>query len=89
MPATVGGTWYPSAYSSSNSSLKETETVVLHFHGGAYVGGDGRFDDCGFLASTLIRHAGCQPHLLYRLSGAPVYGRFPAALQDALTSYLY
>ncbi|KAJ9667359.1 hypothetical protein H2201_002560 [Coniosporium apollinis] len=90
-PEAVGGTWYPSAYPRSNTHIRDTETVVLHFHGGAYVVGSGRDDDCGFLASTFIRHAGVNRVFCpqYRLSGPPVNGRFPAALQDALTSYLY
>jgi acetyl esterase/lipase len=52
--------------------------------------GDGRDHDTGFLAHTLIKHARVT-HVFtpqYRLSSNPG-GRFPAALQDAITSYSY
>ncbi len=90
-PGDVGGTWYPAAYPTPSNASKDSETVVLHFHGGAYVVGSGRIEDCDFLASTFIRHAGVNRVFCpqYRLSGPPAHGRFPAALQDALTSYLY
>lgn len=85
-PAKIGGTWYPAKPSSSKPSKK----VVLHLHGGAFVLGDGRKKDTAFLCNTLVKHAGvshvfaCQ----YRLSSNPD-GRFPAALQDAITAYAY
>ena len=86
-PAVIGGTWTPVAYDAS-SSKSETVDVVLHFHGGAYVIGDGRDHDTGFLAKTILKHARVT-HVFtpqYRLS-SNLGGRFPAALQDALTSY--
>ncbi|KAH8897657.1 FAD/NAD(P)-binding domain-containing protein [Thozetella sp. PMI_491] len=67
---------------------KSDVLVVLHFHGGAFVIGSGRDSDTGFLAKTLIKHMGCT-HVLtpqYRLASY-TGGCFPAALQDALTSY--
>ena len=57
---------------------------------GAYVIGDGRQDDCGFAAKTLLQHTSAT-HVLcpqYRLASNPG-GRFPSQLQDAITSLLY
>lgn len=83
-PAKIGATWYPSVPN------KPSTKVVLHFHGGAFVIGDGRIKDAGFLADTLIKHAKvnyvCSVN--YRLASNPG-GRFPAALQDAITTYVY
>jgi len=88
-PTKIGGTWFPKPYKRSEAR-PDQEDVVLHFHGGAYVIGDGRQEDAGFCASTLIKSARVDRvfSLQYRLSSNPG-GRFPAALQDALTSYLY
>ncbi|KAI1309565.1 FAD/NAD(P)-binding domain-containing protein [Xylaria venustula] len=88
-PETIGTTWTPTRPSSAAATSQKT-TVVLHFHGGAFVIGDGRDHDTGYLARTLVRHMGCSfvctPQ--YRLS-THRDGQFPAALQDALTSYLH
>ena len=86
-PLEVGGTWYPSKPAPGKEGRAE---VVLHFHGGAFVIGDGRNADTGFLAKTFLEttpatHVFCTQ---YRLSSNPG-GRFPAALQDAITSLLY
>ncbi|KAI1129262.1 FAD/NAD(P)-binding domain-containing protein [Nemania abortiva] len=88
-PGPVGVTWTPARLQPAAVTDKKT-TVALHFHGGAFVIGDGRDHDAGFVARTLVRHMGCT-HVCspqYRLS-TPTSGRFPAALQDALTSYLH
>ncbi|KAI1421791.1 FAD/NAD(P)-binding domain-containing protein [Xylaria sp. FL1777] len=88
-PETIGVTWTPAPPPSAAATSQRT-TVALHFHGGAFVIGDGRDHDTGYLAQTFIRHMGCTyvctPQ--YRLSNHKG-GQFPAALQDALTSYLY
>ncbi|KAI1359095.1 FAD/NAD(P)-binding domain-containing protein [Xylaria arbuscula] len=88
-PEPIGATWTPDRPSLAAIKQKKS-TVVLHFHGGAYVIGDGRDHDTGYLAKTLVRYMGCTyvctPQ--YRLSSHNG-GRFPAALQDALTSYLH
>lgn len=94
-PAKIGGTWYAERYQSGSSSGEDdnNKAIVLHFHGGAFVLGDGREKDCGHLARTMLQtcpatisHVFCPQ---YRLAGAPTNARYPAALQDALTSYLY
>ena len=88
-PETMGATWAPERPSPATVKSQKS-TVVLHFHGGAYVIGDGRDHDTGYLAKTLVRHMGCT-HVCtpqYRLSSHNG-GQFPAALQDALTSYLH
>jgi len=59
-PIEIGGTWYP--YPPSSSA--ETGDVILHFHGGAYVIGDGRYADVGFavkilLGNTSVMHVFC------------------------------
>lgn len=82
-PAVIGGTWYPKAAAKAESQ----QTVVLHFHGGAYAIGEGRKEDAGYGAKLLLKHVA--PRVLmpqYRLCSHPG-GRFPAALQDAVTSY--
>lgn len=87
-PEALGGTWYPAAPSSADD--KNVSQVILHFHGGAYVIGDGRKSDAGFAAKTLIAGTGVS-HVFcpqYRLACNPG-GRFPAALQDAITSYAH
>lgn len=83
-PSKIGATWYPSI------PTQTTTKVVLHFHGGAFVVGDGRNKDAGFLANTLLKHAKVNYicSINYRLS-SNTGGRFPAALQDAITSYVY
>lgn len=88
-PSQTGATWYP------NRPRKSAELgrVVLHFHGGAYVIGDGREKDAGFLARTLLKGSeGKVSHVLcsqYRLADGDRQGRFPAALQDAITCYAF
>ena len=90
-PTTISGTWYPHA--PDLSSLVETAQkpgkLLLHFHGGGYVIGSGRPLDSGYMAGVLNRHVA--PIALfaeYRLS-CTSEGRFPAALQDALTAYVF
>lgn len=86
-PQLLGVTWTP-ARPPPPSIVGEETTVVLHFHGGAFVIGNGRDNDTGYLARTLIRHLGCT-HVCtpqYRLSSSRG-GRFPAPLQDAITAY--
>ena len=85
-PEAVGGTWYPA----KPSLTGKPGIVVLHFHGGAYVIGDGRTKDAGFAAKTLIANTDAT-HVFapqYRLSSNKGC-RFPAALQDAITTYAY
>ncbi|ESZ89617.1 hypothetical protein SBOR_10001 [Sclerotinia borealis F-4128] len=85
-PETIGGTWFPNRPSNG----KAAGDVVLHFHGGAYVIGDGRTNDAGFAAKTMIANTTASfvfcPQ--YRLATTPA-GKFPAALQDAITSFVY
>ncbi|KAL9000457.1 MAG: hypothetical protein Q9169_000974 [Polycauliona sp. 2 TL-2023] len=83
-PVEVGGTWYPTIYGPADAKRK---AVILHFHGGAYVVGDGRKSDFGFGAGLLTSHTDCWVFgLQYRISSNPGC-RFPAALQDAVTAY--
>ena len=83
-PEKLGGTWYPAAYEAGDQ-----QDVVLHFHGGAYVVGTGRADDAGFPAKMLHKHSHAKVFMpQYRLAGNPG-GKFPAALQDAVSAYQY
>ncbi|KAK0389143.1 hypothetical protein NLU13_2718 [Sarocladium strictum] len=88
-PAQLGMTWTP-ARPPPPSLVSPGMSVALHFHGGAYVIGNGRDEDTGLLVRSLTRHAGfsyvCTPQ--YRLSSG-TRGHFPAPLQDALTAYLF
>jgi acetyl esterase/lipase len=83
-PGPVGGTWYPKTLQKYNG-----EDIVFHVHGGAFVIGDGRAGDSGFTAQSILKHTKAKYTFFpqYRLScnGA----RFPAALQDVITSYVY
>ncbi|CAG9950373.1 unnamed protein product [Clonostachys rosea f. rosea IK726] len=87
-PMQLGMTWTPSR--PPPAALVGPDIVVaLHFHGGGFVIGNGRDEDTGYLAQTLIRHMGCT-HVCtpqYRLSSGK-NGQFPAPIQDALTAYL-
>lgn len=83
-PAVTGGTWYPSPYQAGDE-----QTVLLHFHGGAYVMGEGRSSDVDFCAATLVNHLKAKALFLsYRLASNENC-HFPAALQDAVTAYQY
>ena len=85
-PAPVGGTWFPQAPGQHTA----TKTVVLYLHGGAFVQGDGRQNFCKFVGATLIEYGNVDYlfSVQYRLAG---YGLnpFPAAVQDALTAYIF
>lgn len=84
-PTAVGGTWYPSLYREGDPAHR----IILHFHGGAYVTLTGRKEDSGYAAKLLLKHVADRAFFpQYRLSSASG-GRFPAALQDAVTSYQY
>lgn len=89
-PTTVSGTWYPHGVDiSSIATAARDRRLLLHFHGGGYVLGSGRPLDSGYMGAVLSRHVA--PLALfaeYRLS-CSAEGRFPAALQDALSSYLF
>ena len=83
----VGGTWYPGSY--SPDSQEKRKGVILHFHGGAYIIGDGRKEDLGFGAGLMTRNTEYWVlGLQYRVSSNPDC-RFPAALQDAVTGYQF
>ncbi|KAI4233406.1 MAG: hypothetical protein L6R40_007070 [Gallowayella cf. fulva] len=83
-PVEVGGTWYPTAHSPADTKRKG---VILHFHGGAFVVGDGRKSDLDHGAGLLTAHTDCWVlGLQYRIASNPGC-RFPAALQDAVTAY--
>ncbi|KAI1819939.1 alpha/beta hydrolase fold-3 domain-containing protein [Xylaria intraflava] len=86
-PAIVGGTWYPTVPGQDIAS----KTVFLYFHGGAYVQGDGRDAQCGQIAKKLLDKGGAGAIFVvqYRLSGYGGQNPFPAALQDALSGYLF
>ncbi|CAD6443787.1 299fa181-8441-458c-93d7-08248e88d0bb [Sclerotinia trifoliorum] len=88
-PEIIGGTWYPAPPSPSEDPTNNIK-IVLHFHGGAYVVGDGRTKDSGFAAKTFLSHTNATHVFIpqYRLAN-DASRRFPAALQDAVTSYYY
>ena len=85
-PVEVGGTWYPDLYNPNDPSRK---AVIIHFHGGAFVQGNGRKEDLGHGAGLLTKHTATQVFApQYRLSTDPGC-RAPCALQDAITAYQY
>lgn len=89
-PEAIGGTWYPEP-PATPVTLPSSSYVFLHFHGGSFVTGDGRDNTLGFLCSTLLGQDGIARIFApqYRLASRPGCHAFPAALQDALTGYLY
>jgi acetyl esterase/lipase len=83
-PVRTGGTWYPSPPPQDYKSK-----IILDFHGGGYATGEGRTADAAYAGRTLTENTA--PYALfvqYRLASNKA-GRFPAALQDALSSYAY
>jgi acetyl esterase/lipase len=83
-PVTTGGTWYPTPPPKDYQGK-----IILHFHGGGYAIGEGRAADAAYAGKTLTDNTA--PYALfvqYRLASND-QGRFPAALQDALSSYTY
>ncbi|KUJ17705.1 alpha/beta-hydrolase [Mollisia scopiformis] len=84
-PEPVCGYWYPSAYDQTED---KGQKIVLHFHGGAFVVGDCRPSEMAFAASILTKHIGKTLMVSYRLSSNS-NGRFPAALQDAVSAVHY
>ncbi|KAJ5120280.1 Alpha/beta hydrolase fold-3 [Penicillium bovifimosum] len=88
-PVTVGGTWFPTLYQYTTTT-EEDKHVIIHFHGGSYILGDGRTSTCHSLAKNLLKHTPSSHvfSLQYRLACKP-NGRFPAQLQDAISAYSY
>lgn len=88
-PETIGGTWFPRPFS-AEADLAEDRHIILHFHGGSYVLGDGRTSSCRFLAKCLLAHtpSAFLFSIQYRLACHPGC-RWPAQLQDAISSYSY
>jgi acetyl esterase/lipase len=86
-PAKVGGTWFPDAPGEDITS----KIVILYFHGGAFVQGDGRTAQYGSIAKYFLEKGSGDAvfSVQYRLSGHGNLNPFPAALQDALSSYLF
>ena len=86
VPGQVGATWYPGP--PGHKEGDKPGNVVLYFHGGAFVVGDGRQQDAGFAAKTLLQHTDIS-HILsvqYRIASSKNCN-FPAQLQDAISSY--
>ncbi|KAI1085410.1 Alpha/Beta hydrolase protein [Whalleya microplaca] len=88
-PTTIGAVWYPEPLTHS-SQHHPGRRIFMHLHGGAYILGGGRNADAEFSTSLLVRYSpGCKVFCPeYRLASFPG-GRFPAALQDAVTAYAY
>jgi acetyl esterase/lipase len=85
-PATTGGMWYPKLYSPADDVGK---WIILHFHGGAFVLGGCRPREGGWGPDLLARRiSGLSLCCQYRLA-LDSKSRFPAAVQDAVTSYRY
>lgn len=85
-PETIGGTFYPTT---PPVPLPLDSTIVLHFHGGSYIFGSGRALQCAFAANLLTSNiADFAFFPQYRLARRDE-GYFPAALQDAITSYMW
>ncbi|KAF3021440.1 hypothetical protein E8E14_006494 [Neopestalotiopsis sp. 37M] len=88
-PEAIGGKWYPALPDATSDFA--SKTVVYFAHGGAFVIGDGRDGLADFAGNNLIEGGAADMvfSLQYRLSGWAGQNPFPAALQDAVTGYLY
>ncbi|KAI1337415.1 hypothetical protein F5Y15DRAFT_153029 [Xylariaceae sp. FL0016] len=79
-PATISGTWFHSVRDADVTS----KIVVLYFHGGAFVQGDGCDAQCGTIAKKLLQSSGGGIDAVFsvqhRLSGYGLTSPFPAAL---------
>ncbi|KAI1165703.1 alpha/beta hydrolase fold-3 domain-containing protein [Nemania serpens] len=86
-PEVIGGTWYPQ----KPANPATAGPILLHIHGGAFVQADGRPATSGAMFDRFHKHGkvGIAFFPQYRLSSRPISAPFPAAVQDALTSYLY
>ena len=83
-PTITGGSWYPTPYEDGDK-----QRVILHFHGGALVMGEGRPGDVDFAANLLVKTLDAKAFFpSYRLASND-HCHFPAALQDAVTAYRY
>ncbi|KAL3463670.1 Alpha/Beta hydrolase protein [Aspergillus heterothallicus] len=88
-PAPIAGFWYEAPPQPDPTT--PPELLAIAFHGGAYVSGFARPGESGWGATALSKRLGC-PVLMpqYRLSDTRDRSTtFPAALQDAVTAYLY
>ncbi|KAJ5874119.1 Alpha/beta hydrolase fold-3 [Penicillium soppii] len=88
-PETIAGTWFPSLYQ-YNTTTNQDKHVILHFHGGSYIIGDGRTSSSKHLANSLLENTPTSHifSLQYRLARNRAT-RFPAQLQDAIAAYSY
>lgn len=86
-PEKVGGTWFPNAPGTDIAS----KNVVLFLHGGAYIQGDGKTAQYGPIAKKFLDTGAANAvfSLQHRLSGHGNANPFPAAPQDALSSYVF
>ena len=85
-PGPVGGIWLPAPYDKSRDGNR---SVVLHFHGGAYVTLSPRSANVQWGPQTLVDELSTPVLLVnYRLA-SDTDGCFPAALQDAITAFKY
>ena len=85
-PSVVEGFWYPSAYQEEDEI---NYNILLHFHGGGYAMCEGNETDSGYAANLLVKYSTAKVLFpSYRLASNQG-GRFPASLQDAITSYKY
>ncbi|KAI6090294.1 Alpha/Beta hydrolase protein [Hypoxylon rubiginosum] len=88
-PGAVSAVWHTKPITHPGQHHRG-QRVFLHLHGGAYVLGDGRDIGIRFMSSLFLQ--ACPESATfcpeYRLSSVPG-GRFPAALQDAVTAYSF
>jgi acetyl esterase/lipase len=87
VPEAVGGIWYPSPIPAGNAG---NEKVVLHCPGGAFVLAYGTDDVGSEMAGVMSRCLRVDKTFLaqYRVASGEET-RFPAALQDLVTFYVY
>lgn len=84
----MGAVWYSGPF---DPNIATIGMILLYLHGGAFVIGTASPDVCGFAASTLMTAFPRSKTLAisYRLASKDSSCAFPAALQDALTAYIY
>ncbi|KAK9413453.1 putative Alpha/beta hydrolase fold-3 domain-containing protein [Seiridium unicorne] len=88
-PAPIKALWFPSPVRQTTAASSSDKKIVLHFPGGAYVLPLATNQIGQGISELMTQHMGATTFFVqYRITRAPDT-RFPAAIQDGVTSYSY